>query len=352
MRVFFRCDGIYTLNVAESLPLGIRRHHADPKKIYGYLEVTNEDIIAYATQASEAVYLIDEKFEIKAEVMRYNYSHIGNRMYISMDETSKIPKPRMEIEAQFEVKHFYFNSLHDVLNNIPDEVVRKLFPQEEDFDGEVRAEGIVALNNIPMEYREILHLDKMNAENLLPYQVALTCKSGAPPVLISGAFGTGKTCFISSVAYCFITETERTHVPAHVLICAHHQATADTIMDTYFGPMLMHKTCPFRVKVVRITSNNVKNVHNHDFYITIQQLKEMFADQFLRKIYTDAQRLVIITTFLTSLHLKELLPRGFITHILIDEGAQAREPEAIAPLCLADRKTKIIIAGDPRQVSE
>ena len=34
----------------------------------------------------------------------------------------------------------------------------------------------------------------------------------------------------------------------------------------------------------------------------------------------------------------------------MDEGAQAREPEAVAPLCLATKNTKIVIAGDQFQV--
>ena len=34
----------------------------------------------------------------------------------------------------------------------------------------------------------------------------------------------------------------------------------------------------------------------------------------------------------------------------MDEGAQSREPEAVAPLTFASRDTKIIIAGDHKQV--
>ena len=42
--------------------------------------------------------------------------------------------------------------------------------------------------------------------------------------------------------------------------------------------------------------------------------------------------------------------RGFYTDILIDEGAQTREPETVGPLSLAGRFTRIVIAGDHRQV--
>ena len=39
------------------------------------------------------------------------------------------------------------------------------------------------------------------------------------------------------------------------------------------------------------------------------------------------------------------------THILIDEAAQAMEPECISPLLMADNATKIVLAGDHMQVS-
>ena len=316
---------------------------------YGYLDVQDCDIIAYATQASEAVYLIfhnhEHKLEIKAEILRENYNNTGSRMYIAMDKRSVLPNSCEEVEAQFEVKHSFFDSLHNVLNSLPDEVVKRLLPCSEDFDGALRPEGITALNYVPREYCNILHLDQMHQDKLLPYQVALSCKSGAPPVLISGAFGTGKTCFLSSIAYCFVAEVERSHIPARVLICAHHQATADTILDTYFRPMLEHKHRPLNVKVIRITSNNYRLPLNDKWYIPTSTFKKESHK------YSHVQKLVILTTFLTSLQLKELYPQGFFTHILLDEGAQAREPESVAPLCLADQKTKIIIAGDPRQVS-
>ena len=339
-----RCDGFYKLTVTGRMPHTIQRFHSyerDDSKKYGYLDVPDGDIIAYATQASEAVYLIT--LEIEAEVLRDNYNHIENRMYICMDASCWIPNYCGEVEVQFEVKHSCFDNLHNVLNCLPIEVVRQLLPQSEDFDGIVRPEGIAALYNVPREYRQILHLNEMSPDRMLTYQVALSCKSGSPPVLISGAFGTGKTCFLSSLAYCFISEVDRTHVPARVLICAHHQATADNILHAYFGPMLEHEYLPLKAKVIRITSKHYRpsNEMYQQWYTPINEVVH---------IYAKTQKLVVITTFLTTLNLQGLYPPGFFTHILIDEGSQAREPETVAPLCLADRETKIIVAGDSHQV--
>ena len=43
---------------------------------------------------------------------------------------------------------------------------------------------------------------------------------------------------------------------------------------------------------------------------------------------------------------------GFFTHILVDEAAQAREPELTAVLSLASEHTKLVFAGDHLQVRD
>lgn len=45
------------------------------------------------------------------------------------------------------------------------------------------------------------------------------------------------------------------------------------------------------------------------------------------------------------------LPRGYFTHIFLDEAAQAMECEAIMPLALANESTRIVLAGDHMQLS-
>lgn len=43
---------------------------------------------------------------------------------------------------------------------------------------------------------------------------------------------------------------------------------------------------------------------------------------------------------------------GLFTHILLDEAAQAMECETIMPFALANRATRIVLAGDHMQVSD
>lgn len=61
---------------------------------------------------------------------------------------------------------------------------------------------------------------------------------------------------------------------------------------------------------------------------------------------------VIVVTLSISMYLATMnLPRGFFTHIFLDEAAQAMECEAIMPLALANDSTRIVLAGDHMQLS-
>ena len=76
-----------------------------------------------------------------------------------------------------------------------------------------------------------------------------------------------------------------------------------------------------------------------------------FRSYIERSSYRNRSKFLIITTCMTALQLAKIVPRGFFTHILLDEGAQMREPEAIAALSMAGRNTKIVVAGDQNQAS-
>ena len=61
---------------------------------------------------------------------------------------------------------------------------------------------------------------------------------------------------------------------------------------------------------------------------------------------------VVITTLSTSQVLLDLqVLHGFFNHILIDEAAQAIEPEALTPLIFAGPNTKVVFTGDHMQVT-
>lgn len=61
---------------------------------------------------------------------------------------------------------------------------------------------------------------------------------------------------------------------------------------------------------------------------------------------------IVVVTLNISMELSQLdLPKGYFTHIFLDEAAQAIECEAIMPLSLANENTRIVLAGDHMQMS-
>lgn len=61
---------------------------------------------------------------------------------------------------------------------------------------------------------------------------------------------------------------------------------------------------------------------------------------------------IVVVTLNISMELASLdLPKGYFTHILLDEAAQAMECEAIMPIALAGENTRIVLAGDHMQMS-
>ena len=156
----------------------------------------------------------------------------------------------------------------------------------------------------------------------------LNCAPGAP-VLVTGPFGTGKTRLLARAAY-EILKSPR----SKVLICAHHQASVDTFVKI-LGEVIDND---IMIRVIPNESYHSKIRDEYD-HIFVPRYEVNYSLE-------NAGIRLVITTLGTS----NLRIRSKFSHILIDEGAQTREPEIISPLHFAREHTKIIIAGDHLQV--
>lgn len=238
----------------------------------------------------------------------------------------------MHVNVSFNVKHSYFAYLARAVDSISDVALRRIIPQEDDF------KSGIDYQRIPYPKYKMQHVDVYQFHAL---QKLVLSKSSAP-ILIPGPFGSGKTRLLAVATEFIIGEGKRVSSAARVLLCCHHQASADVFMDEYFNKMLNDPKHPWSVDVIRVTSETYRQERDH--FLTISNFN-VSSDRYMTK-----QFLVVVTTYITSMRLLESLKPGFFTHILIDEGAQSREPECIAPLCLATSATRIVIVGDPQQV--
>ena len=327
-------------------------HEAGPKpswlrypkpfyKRFGYLLGLDGDQIAYATQASEGAVIVLESVEIKADILTENFHHADEKLYLAfnLENVKKLEiyysvmrvYCEREVNVEFEVKHFYFNNLHKSLENLSPEIISRTMPERKDFE-EIDPESFI----IPISLRAALNLDSCSADQLNALKTVLSCPPNAPPVLIPGPFGTGKTQILATAAHYFILDSKRSGHPVHVLVCTQQQVSADTFLKCYL------KVLAPRERDVQITRLTTEHSHRDPelsgWYKTVRDFKPRRSNS------------LIITTCHTSLHIAKMVQRGFFTHILLDEGAQMREPEGIAPLCMADKHTRIVIAGDQYQV--
>ena len=309
----------------------------------------NGDTISYIKQACadrENVVLHFSDATVKADILKRSSPKRREvdvlMIAFTKEELSKlieqhygIKKNEVELEAvyvSFRLKWSYFDRLHDALDKLSNEVIERILPVDTKEFTDPLVENYFTLSYPKSHVSDFIELDSTQMSAL---QTIMNCECHKAPVLVIGSFGTGKTRLLARTAYQILEHDHN----SRVLICAHHQSSADAFLENYFGKMYANG---WHTKALRVIPNwNYRFKKDFEMHYTTVK----FAKLKLKKTQ------LVVTTFSTSLHLLDHIHKGFFTHILLDEGAQTREPETIAPLCLADRNTKIVIAGDHKQVS-
>ena len=338
----YSCNGRYEIKIASKEQL--RSYHAREFDAYFSLHGMTPSQILYASQASGEVCIASFPHDVKAHIlfMSTNYEHDNEMLYLGTNSSNALNlrgrlgnEEKVEFDVKFEVKHSYFNSLHRCVHQISREALKRIMPSAEDFE-----EGL-DLSRIPRSPFPVNKLDKFQFRAL---QTMVFSRSTAP-VLVPGPFGSGKTRLLSVASEYFITSAKQVGKRCRILLCCCQQDSADIFMRDYFLKMLQDKRNPWQTEVVRVFSQRHRRSGSNQYSISFETFKERAS------YYRSRDHIVIVTTFMTALQMSDFLPPEFFTHILIDEGAQAREPECIAPLCMANKNTRIIIVGDNKQVS-
>lgn len=357
MFVPYRCNGQYTLvlHQAGSKPPRMKKEANRSHKRFGYLLGLNGDQIAYATQASEGACIPYDgsREEVKLDIFMENYYHVEERMYVAVDKRNlkKLEKlaflsmsgasfnsqVTLKVEIEFELKHSYFDKLHIALERLSLEVVARILPQEHEFqmNSQVQFQDLHS-------YRHFCSEDQHCA-----LQAVASCPAYGPPILITGAFGTGKTHILAVTAHYLFEKSKKIGQPARVLVCTQQRVSADTFLESYLTLSKNQLMRPQEEKVYLIRDYGFKNHDLKKWYRTVAQFQSLME----QSSHHSRTNCLIVTTCQTSLRLTNIIPHHYFTHIFLDEGAQTREPEAVAPLSMAGRNTQIVIAGDQNQAS-
>ena len=168
-----------------------------------------------------------------------------------------------------------------------------------------------------------------------------------PPILLIGPFGTGKTYTLAQAIKQLLHQSE-----TKILICTHSNSAADLYIKDYLHPWVeagMEEARPLRVYYHKRWVATVNTIVQK--YCLIETNGNV--RNFKRPTVEDIKKFrIVVVTLNISMELASLdLPKGYFTHILLDEAAQAMECEAIMPLALAGEKTRIVLAGDHMQMS-
>lgn len=347
-RTFSRCDGRYEFILKGNVSL--------PKLSYenlrnvGYLNGISGHQLTYATQSSEGLVFVDHENErdiCRANILSCNFSTTSKKFYISFsnDDVKELKKlldsgKSGVFDIEFEVKHGFFNSLHKAIVNLPEHIIPKLLPRKEAFQQ-------IILSGLKGQCKhECLQL---NEECQLTALDTIVSASTCVPILVSGPFGCGKTRILARSAFEFIERSLHSGKTTRILICAHHPASTQVYITKYLHNVFKaDKFWKDNVKIVRVTRGIFER---HSAYNEYFRNLVNFRKEVQQGMYLNERCLVVVTTYMTSLQMLNTFKNAnFFTHVLLDEAAQVREPEAVAPLCLATHDAKIVIAGDKKQV--
>ena len=260
--------------------------------------------------------------------------------------TSSFPQPReafsTAVTVEFVFSLSFLNELHSALKYLPFEVIDKLVPTAEDF---------VGMSTTGHKQPSFIHDDYLDEYQERVLHTIFNPFSEAV-VTVCGPSGSGVSQVLIASTYSILKANEHNKV----LVCTHQESSADSFLERYLklSERMHDERHASDVYLTRLipTSSYRYNQKYKKWYDTLENMKSYE--------HLGSIRLVVTTCIHSLAFLKQkakakeggsIFKPGFFTHILVDEGSQMLEPELIASLCLANSKTKIIIGGNPFEVS-
>ncbi|XP_052219999.1 putative helicase mov-10-B.1 isoform X12 [Dreissena polymorpha] len=194
----------------------------------------------------------------------------------------------------------------------------------------------------------------LNPEQQTAVRKIVQGSSRPAPYIIFGPPGTGKTVTVTEA----IKQVYSGYQDSRILVCCPENSAADTLMRKLLKDKPIIKEDIFRMYALSrqpetLPAEIAVNLHDTGQY-NYDQLKECF---FFPSVNTLMEYRIIVVTLTTAGRMVTgKFPTNHFTHIFIDEGGHAVEPECIVPITgLMDprdksRRAQLVIAGDPKQL--
>ncbi|XP_070570215.1 3'-5' exoribonuclease HELZ2-like [Ptychodera flava] len=246
---------------------------------------------------------------------------------------------KTEVEIQFRINRLPFCRQHYAIDKLTGDKLNYVFPEFSGIPDDTKSK----LKKVPGV--------KMNRRQLQAVESITEKSKNVNPLIIYGPFGTGKTYTIAMSIKQLVTNQPE----ARVLVCTMSNSAADLYITEYFDKMVTQgftKVRPFRIYAEYRRREAISTAAAK--YSSLKESKP--GIQSVRMPTTDdaaeiKKYSVVVTTLSTSLLLHNIGLEGHFTHIFVDEAGQALEVDVITPVTLAGKTTKVILAGDHKQMS-
>ncbi|XP_041969109.1 probable RNA helicase SDE3 isoform X2 [Aricia agestis] len=204
--------------------------------------------------------------------------------------------------------------------------------------------------NIPFRVKKINKFYNgrvaVNAEQVLAVERIVSRPLGAAPYIVFGPPGTGKTMTIVEAIVQLVAASPKNRV----MVCTHSNMAADHVALTLLQ-YNAHLNLPnyilranSRTREWSSMPPELASVSNGTKYDDSYSVTAEYASKYR----------ILVTTLL---HAAKYWPRGKdkgnlnITHLFVDEAAQATEPATVVPFGLLAAGARLVLAGDPRQLA-
>uniref|UniRef100_A0A669BRY8 RNA helicase n=1 Tax=Oreochromis niloticus TaxID=8128 RepID=A0A669BRY8_ORENI len=173
-----------------------------------------------------------------------------------------------------------------------------------------------------------------NPEQHAAVQRIVAGSSKPAPHLVFGPPGTGKTITVVEA----INQVSKADPSAHILACAPSNSACDLLCERLKVNMDSHQI--YRVYANSRDPNSIP--------------KSLLVNSFVppQKEVTMKYKVVVTTMVTAGRLVSGGIPVGHFSHVFVDEGGQAVEPECVIAIAglLDAEKGQLVLAGDPKQL--